>query len=104
MNIVSYNLNKFQSDYKLNNKSLANKLSCTVKQLRQMKKESYMHTDEEIKKIATIMLISETELTTEMNEKINLKEKKIYGTDYLNVNYRVNSYKIPSVKAKWKKK
>ena len=51
MNIVSYNLNKFQSDYKLNNKSLANKLSCTVKQLRQMKKESYMHTDEEIKKM-----------------------------------------------------
>lgn len=97
MNIVSYNLNKFQSDYKLNNKSLANKLSCTVKQLRQMKKESYMHTDEEIKKIATIMLISETELTTEMNEKINLKEKKIYGTDYLNVNYRVNSYKIHKV-------
>ena len=97
MNIVSYNLNKFQSDYKLNNKSLANKLSCTVKQLRQMKKESYMHTDEEIKKIATIMLISETELTTEMNEKINLKQKKIYGTDYLNVNYRVNSYKIHKV-------
>lgn len=97
MNIVSYNLNKFQSDYKLNNKSLANKLSCTVKQLRQMKKETHVHTDEEIKKIATIMLISETELTTEMNEKINLKEKKIYGTDYLNVNYRVNSYKIHKV-------
>lgn len=94
MNIVSYNLVKFQQDYKLDNKALANKLSCTVKQLRQMKKESYMHTDEEIKKIASIMLISETELTTEMNEKINLKEKKIYGTDYLNVNYKVNSYKI----------
>lgn len=97
MNIVSYNLNKFQSDYKLNNKVLANKLSCTVKQLKQMKKESYAHTDEEIKKIASIMLISETELTTEMNEKINLKEKKIYGTDYLNVNYKVNSYKIHKI-------
>ena len=97
MNIVSYNLNKFQSDYKLNNKVLANKLSCTVKQLKQMKKESYAHTDEEIKKIASIMLISETELTTEMNEKINLKEKKIYGTDYLNVNYKINSYKIHKI-------
>lgn len=97
MNIVSYNLNKFQSDYKLNNKVLANKLSCTVKQLKQMKKESYAHTDEEIKKIASIMLISETELTTEMNEKINLKEKKIYGTDYLNVNYKINSYKIHQI-------
>lgn len=97
MNIVSYNLNKFQSDYKLNNKVLANKLSCTVKQLKQMKKESYAHTDEEIKNIASIMLISETELTTEMNEKINLKEKKIYGTDYLNVNYKINSYKIHKI-------
>lgn len=97
MNIVSYNLIKFQSDYKLDNKQLANKLGYSIKKVRMMKKESYIHSDEEISKIAELMLISKEELTTQMNEKINLKEKKIYGTDYLNVNYKVLKYKSHNI-------
>ena len=97
MNIVSYNLRKFQEDYKLDNKRLAQKIGCTIKEVKQYKKENYKHTEEEIEKIAKLMLISKEELTTEMNEKINLKEKKIYGTDYLNVNYKVISYKSHNI-------
>jgi len=97
MNIISYNLNKFQADYKLSNKDLAKQLGYSTKQLREIKKESHIHNEKEIKNIASLMLITEEELRTQMNEKINLKEKKIYGTDYLNVNYRVISYKIHNV-------
>lgn len=97
MNIVSYNLKKFQDDYKLNNKQLASKLSCSVKDVKRLKNEKYNHTTEEIEKIAKLMLITTEELTTEMNEKINLKEKKIYGTDYLNVNYKVLNYKTHNI-------
>jgi hypothetical protein len=93
MNVVSYNLWKFQLDYKLDNKRLAQKLGCSPKHARLMKKESYEHTEEELETIAKLLLISKEELTTEINEKINLKEKKIYGTDYLNVNYKVLNYK-----------
>lgn len=102
MNIVSYNLCKFQSDYNLNNKQLASKLNCEIKEVRNMKKENYIHTKEEKEKIAKIMLITVEELETEINEKINLKEKKIYGTDYLNVNYKVlnyNSHNINTISA-----
>lgn len=97
MNVVSYNLCKFQADYKWDNKQLANKLGCSPKQARLMKKENYNHSQEEIETIAKLMLITKEELTTEMNEKINLKEKKIYGTDYLNVSYKVLSYKIHKI-------
>ena len=93
INIISYNFKKFQEDYKLDNKRLAEKLSCSVKEVKKLKKENYKHTDEDIEKLSKLMLITKEELTTEMNEKINLKEKKIYGTDYLNVNYKVISYK-----------
>ena len=97
MNIVGYNLIKFQNDYKLSNKKLAFMLGCTVKQLKQMHKESYQFNDQEIEKISEVMLISKEELTTEMNERINLKERKIYGTNYLYVNYKVLDYKIHNV-------
>lgn len=93
MNIINYNLLKYQSDNKLNNKALAQRLGCSLKEVRQMKKESYVYTDEEIKKISVMMFISEEELKTEMNERLNLKDRKIYGTDYLFVNYKVLKYK-----------
>ena len=93
MNIINYNLLKYQSDNKLNNKVLAQRLGCSLKEVRQMKKESYVYTDEEIKKISVMMFISEEELKTEMNERLNLKDRKIYGTDYLFVNYKVLKYK-----------
>ena len=48
-----------------------------------MKKESYQFNESEISKIASMMMISEDELQNEMNERLDLKEKKIYGTDYL---------------------
>ena len=93
MNIINYNLLKYQSDNKLNNKVLAERLGCSLKEVRQMKKESYVYTDEEIKKISVMMFISEEELKTQMNERLNLQERKIYGTDYLFVNYKVLNYK-----------
>ena len=62
-----------------------------------MKKESHIHTEEEKEKIAKLMLITVEELETEINEKINLKEKKIYGTDYLNVNYKVLNYETHNI-------
>lgn len=93
MNIINYNLLKYQSDNKLNNKVLAQRLGCSLKEVRQMKKESYVYSDEEIKKISVMMFISEEELKTEMNERLNLKDRKIYGTDYLFVNYKVLKYK-----------
>lgn len=97
MNIVTYNIIKYQSDNKLNNKVLAQRLSLEVKQLKQMKKETYVYSDEEITKLSEAMLISKEELTTQMNERINLKEKKIYGTDYLFVNYKVLNYKSHNI-------
>jgi hypothetical protein len=93
MNIINYNLLKYQSDNKLNNKILAERLDCSVQEIRQMKKESYTYSEDQIQKIAKMMFISEEELKTEMNERINLKDRKIYGTDYLFVNYKVLSYK-----------
>ncbi len=97
MNIISYNLNSFQQDNKLNNKQLALKLSCDVKEVRQMKKENYQFNKEQITKIASLLMISEEKLQTEMHERINLKEKKIYGTDYLFVNYQVLNYKSHNI-------
>ena len=97
MNIISYNLKKFQDDYKLDNKRLAEKLSCSVKEVKNLKKENYQHTEEDIEKLCKLMLITKEELTTEMNERINLKEKKIYGTDYLNVNYKVLNYRTHKI-------
>lgn len=97
MNIVGYNLIKFQNDNKLSNKKMANLLSISTKQYCLWKKEKYNFTNEEIKKIASIMLISEDELRTKMAEHINLKERKIYGTDYLNIDYEVISYKIHNI-------
>ncbi len=97
MNIVGYNLIKFQNDFKLSNKKLAFMLGYQTKKVREMHKENYIFNEEEIEKIAQVMLMSKEELTTEMNEKINLKERKIYGTDYLNVNYKVLDYKIHNV-------
>ena len=52
MNIVTYNIIKYQSDNKLNNKVLAQRLSVEVKQLKQMKKETYVYSDEEITKLS----------------------------------------------------
>ncbi len=97
MNIVKYNLVKYQLDNKMNNKKLCELLNCTKKELFEMKKESHKFNEEEIKKISKMMFITEEELTTEINERINLKEKKIYGTDYLNVNYKVLNYKIHNI-------
>ena len=93
MNIITYNLIKYQSDNKLNNKLLSQRLDCDVKKIKEMKKESYVYSEEEIDNISNMMFISKEELTTQMNERINLKEKKIYGTDYLFVNYKVLEYK-----------
>lgn len=93
MNIVTYNLIKFQSDNKLNNKKLALMLGCLPKDIRKMKKESYVFSNEEKERIANLMMISVSKLETEMNERINLREKKIYGTDYLYVDYKVLHYK-----------
>lgn len=93
MNIVSYNLIKFQADYKLSNKKMAESLKVTKKKLYLMKQDKYQFNEEEIKKLSQVMFIEEEELKTKMFEKINLKEKKIYGTNYLNLNYEVISYK-----------
>ena len=93
MNIVSYNLVKYQSDNKLSNKQMAERFNYPVKQIKQMKKETYIFNQEEINFLSKKMLISEEELSTQMNERINLKEKKIYGTDYLFLNYKVINYK-----------
>ena len=82
MNIISYNLKKFQDDNKLNNKKLALMLGVLPKKVKEMKKESYQFNESEISKIASMMMISEDELQNEMNERLDLKEKKIYGTDY----------------------
>ena len=93
MNIISYNLKKFQDDNKLNNKKLALMLGVLPKKIKEMKKENYQHNESEIKAIASMMMITEDELKNEMNERLDLKEKKIYGTDYLFLKYKVNSYK-----------
>lgn len=92
MNKVSYNLVKFQSDKKLNNKKLSVMLGYDTKTIRNMKKETYVFNDNEIKQIASVMNISEYELQNEMNEYIDLKERKIYGTNYLYLRYKVNNY------------
>lgn len=97
MNIVSYNLVKFQYDNKLSNKKMANLLQIDNKKYLKMKRESYKYNNEEISLIANKLLISKDELKTKMFEHINLKEKKIYGTDYLNVNYEVILYKIHNI-------
>ena len=62
MNIITYNLIKYQSDNKLNNKILAQRLHCDVKKIREMKKESYNYSNEEITAIAKMMFITEEEL------------------------------------------
>lgn len=93
MNIISYNIKKFQDDNKLNNKKLALMLGVFPKQVKQMKKEKYQFSADEIKRISSMMMISEVELQTTMNERLDLQAKKIYGTDYLFLKYRVNSYK-----------
>lgn len=97
MNIVSYNLVKFQDDHKIKTTKLAQMLNCSKKDVVKMRRQSYKFSDQEIKKIASVMFITEKELTTEMCEHINLKEKKIYGTDYLNVDYKVESFKIHNI-------
>lgn len=93
MNIVSYNLVKFQDDNKIKNSKLAIMLGYSPKVVRKMRRQSYQFNESEIKQIASMMMISTDQLTTEMNEHINLKEKKIYGTDYLNVDYKVIKFK-----------
>lgn len=93
MNIVSYNLIKFQDDAKFNNKKMASKLGYPVKQVRKMHNENYQFTDEELQRLCEVMGYTKEELTGEMNERIDLKKKKIYGTDYMFLNYKVNSYK-----------
>lgn len=93
MNIISYNFNKYQADAKLSNKKFAALLGYDKKTVSQMKKETYVFSEEEIKHIAFITGINEQELISEMHEKINLREKKIYGADFLNVRYQVLTYK-----------
>ena len=97
MNIVSYNLRKFQEDCKINNKKLALMLGCLPKEVRKMKKDSYQFDNSQIEKIAKIMYISEEELQTEMNERIDLQKRKIYGTNYMFLNYKVLEYKTNKV-------
>lgn len=97
MNIITYNLVKYQSDNKLNNKILAERLNCSKKEIREMKKESYCYTQEQINQIAKMMFITEEELQNEMNERINIQERKIYGTDYLFLNYKVLNYKTQNI-------
>lgn len=97
MNIVGYNLIKFQNDNKLSNKKMASLLSISLKQYRLWKKEKYNFSNEEIKNISKTTLISEEELQTKMYEHLNLKDRKIYGTDYLNIDYEVISYKIHNI-------
>lgn len=97
MNIVSYNLVKYQSDNKLSNKQMAERFNYSIKQIKQMKKETYIFNQEEISVLSNKMLITEEELSTQMNERINLKERKIYGTDYLFLNYKVINYKMHNI-------
>lgn len=92
MNIISYNINKYQADAKLSNKKFAILLGYDKKTISKMKKENYVFSEEEIKHIAFITGINERELVSEMHEKINLREKKIYGADFLNVRYQVLTY------------
>lgn len=93
MNTVSYNLIKYQSDNKINNKAYAKELKTDVKTLRKMKRDSYEFSSEEIDRISFVTGIEKDKLQTEIHEKINLQEKKIYGAAFLNVRYQVLSYK-----------
>lgn len=95
MNIVSYNLTMFQLNNKLKDKKYANMLGFDVKTLKKMKKESYVFSCEEIERIAFITGIEK--LQTEIHEKINLQEKKIYGANFLNVRYEVLSYQSHNI-------
>lgn len=92
MNTISYNLVKFQSDNKIKNKAYAKELKTDVKTLRKMKRDSYVFSSEEIERISFVMGINKEQLQTEIHEKINLQEKKIYGAAFLNVRYQVLSY------------
>ena len=95
MNKVSYNLIMYQLNNKLSNKKFASILNFDLKTFKQMKKDNYKFNEEEINRISFITGIKNPE--NEIHEKINLKDKKIYGADFLNVRYEVISYQSQKI-------
>lgn len=93
MNIIHYNLLKFQSDNKLNNDGMATLLNVPIKKYKQMKRKDYKFLEDEVTNIVNRLHLDKVSFVNTIEETINLKERKIYGTNYLYLKYVIKDYK-----------
>ncbi len=93
MNCVAYNLRRIRLASKNRLKYFALILDENPKIVRQWESGRKIPSEEETLKIVSKLSLDYEDFTTKINETINLKERKVYGTDYPFLKYSVIDYK-----------
>ncbi len=89
MNFVAYNLYKYRKEYKISIKEISSILNVSKKTIYQWEKEKDDPTEEQIKILANLFHVDYLSFSNESFETIDLRKKKIYGTNYTYLKYHV---------------